>query len=126
MGQTLLNFRYRILCIMILVSFALLLPVTATAEQGTGAIPVMPGAEIIKQSSYKGSVRLEILTTETPEKVANFYKQTMEKTGWPSGNIMSIGNQSALMLYDEDRQFALKATLKDGITKVLMSLIQQE
>ena len=103
-----------------------LLPFTVFANQDTEGIPVMPGAEIIEQSSYKGSVRLEILTTETPEKVANFYKQAMEKIGWPSGNIMSMGNQSALMLYDEGRQFALKATLKDGITKVLMSLIQQE
>jgi len=103
-----------------------LLPFNVSANQDTEGIPVMPGAEIIKKSAYKGSVRLEILTKETPEKVANFYQQAMESKGWPSGNIMSIGNQSALMLYDKGRQFALKATVTDGVTKVLMSLIQKE
>ena len=111
---------------LIVLTIIFLLPFTVSANQDTEGIPVMPGAEIIMQSTHKGSVRLEILTKETPEKVANFYKQAMETKGWPSGTVMISGNQSALMLYDKGRQFALKATVKDGITKVIMALVQQE
>ncbi|MCD4718825.1 MAG: hypothetical protein K8S13_03070 [Desulfobacula sp.] len=59
MERTLLNFYYRTLWIVILIGFVFLLPAMVTAKQVVGDIPVMPGAEIIKQSAYKGSTRLE-------------------------------------------------------------------
>lgn len=126
MGYSLLNFHYRIFCIIILISFIFLLPATTTAKQGSGTIPVMPGAKIIKQSVHKGSSRLEIATKETPRKAANFYKQAMKRKGWPAGTIMSSGNRSSLMLNSNGRQFALKAFVENRVTKVIMTLRQKE
>jgi hypothetical protein len=121
-----INPHYCILYIIILVSFVLLFPAIVTAKQGTGIIPVMPGAKIIKQSAYKGSSRLELITKETPEKVAGFYNQAMKRKGWPTGTVMTAGNRRALMLYDNGRQFGLKAVMQNGMTKVIISLIQKE
>jgi len=111
---------------LIALTIIFILPATVTAKQGAGSIPVMPGAKIIKQSTHKGSGRLELTTKEAPVRVANFYRQAMKRKGWPAGTVMTTGNSSALMLYDKGQRFALKAIVKNGMTKVIMTLIQKK
>lgn len=90
-----------------------------------GEIPLMDGAEIVKESLFNGSGSFELEVDASPEKVANFYKQAMEKKGWPPGMVMSIGNQSVLMLNNQGDQFVLKAESKNGKTKVIITLIRK-
>ena len=90
-----------------------------------GEIPLMDGADIVKESLFNGSGSFELEVDASPEKVANFYKQAMEKKGWPPGMVMSIGNQSVLMLNKQGDQFVLKAESKNGKTKVTIALIRK-
>ena len=90
-----------------------------------GEIPLMDGASIVKERLFQGSGRVELEVGASPEEVANFYKQAIEQKGWPSGRVMSAGNQSALMLNNQGDQFILKAKSKNGRTRVIIALIRK-
>ena len=90
-----------------------------------GGIPLMDGASIVKESLLQGSGRVELEVGVSPEEVARFYNQAMEQKGWPSGRVMSAGNQSALMLNNQGDQLILKAESKNGRTRVIIALIRK-
>jgi len=90
-----------------------------------GEIPMINGATVVKERFEQGSGRLELEVNAAPEEVANFYQKVMEQKGWPSGKVMSIGNQSILMLNNKDDKFILKAKLENGRTQVTIALIQK-
>jgi hypothetical protein len=81
-------------------------------------IPVYPGSKIIKESSSDGNYNLVLETGDQPEEVASYYKKEMQRLGWPDGAVMSVKNSAALMLNDNGKQFALKAVVSNGITRV--------
>jgi hypothetical protein len=90
-----------------------------------GEIPLMDGAEIVKESLFNGSGSFELEVDVSPEEVARFYNQAMEEKGWPSGMVMSVGNQSVLMLNRQGDQFVLKAESENGRTRVIITLIRK-
>lgn len=101
----------------------------ASASEGEtimgGEVPLMDGASIVKESLSQGSGRVELEVEASPEEVAGFYNQAMEEKGWPSGNVMSAGNQSVLMLNDQGDQFILKAESGNERTRVTIVLIRK-
>ena len=86
-------------------------------------IPIYPGSKIIKESLSDGNCILVFETGDQPEKVASYYKKEMQSLGWPDGMVMSVKNSAALMLNDNGKQFALKAVLSNGITRVDIVMI---
>lgn len=86
-------------------------------------IPVYPGSKIIKERSSEGNYNLVLETTDQPEEVASYYRKEMQKLGWPDGAVMSVKNSAALMLSDNGKQFALKAVLSNGKTRVDIVMI---
>lgn len=88
-------------------------------------IPMINGATVVKKRFEQGVGHLELEVNTPPNEVANFYQKVMEQKGWPAGNVMSIGNQSILMLTNKDDKFILKAKLKNGRTQVTIALIQK-
>ena len=100
----------------------------AALEGGTvmgGEIPLMDGATIVKESLSQGSGRVELEVDASPGEVASFYNKAMEEKGWPSGSVMSAGNQSVLMLNDQGDQFILKAESENERTRVIIVLIRK-
>ncbi|MBN1416261.1 MAG: hypothetical protein JW973_14260 [Bacteroidales bacterium] len=86
-------------------------------------IPIYPGSKIIKESSSDGNFILAFETGDQPEEVASYYKKEMQSLGWPDGIVMSVKNSAALVLYDNEKQFALKAVFSNGITRVDIVMI---
>jgi len=86
-------------------------------------IPIYPRSKIIKERSSDGAYNMVFETTDQPEKVASYYRKEMQKLGWPDGAVMSVKNSAALMLNDNGKQFALKAVLSNGITRVDIVMI---
>ncbi len=86
-------------------------------------IPIYPGSKIIKESSSDGNYILAFETGDQPERVASYYKKEMQSLGWPDGMVMSVKNSAALMLNDNEKQFALKAVFSNGITRVDIVMI---
>ncbi len=91
----------------------------------SGELPLINGSTVIKEHFEQGVGRLELEINMAPNEVADFYRKVMEEKGWPPGIVMTIGNQSILMLNKQADQFVLKAKSKNGKTKVTIMLIQK-
>jgi hypothetical protein len=89
-----------------------------------GEIPLISGAEIVKETLANGFGQCELAVAAPPEEVARFYNQAMQAKGWPAGRVLSGPNLSAFMLKDQGDQFALKAEAKNGRTLVTIAFIQ--
>jgi len=103
------------------------LAVVSAATNSTAAgssIPLMPGAKVIKEKTQQGASRLELEVNAPADAVAKFYNQAISARGWPPGMVMSMPNRSALMLYRDGAQFAVKADEKNGTTRATIVLIQ--
>ncbi len=88
-----------------------------------GELPLIAEATVIKDRFEQGVGRLELETNSAPNEVADFYRKVMEQKGWPPGMVISIGDQSVLMLQNQGDQFVLKAKLKNSKTEVIIALI---
>ena len=89
-----------------------------------GEVPLINGAEIVKETLHEGFGQCELTVAASPGEVARFYNQAMQARGWPAGRVLSGPNLSAFMLKNQGDQFALKAEAKNGRTLVTIAFIR--
>lgn len=100
-------------------------PAADEASLMNGEIPLMENATVVK-TKIEGQSGLFVLEVSAGlAEVIDYYRQAMAAKGWPPGSVHTIGDMGAIMLQDGNRQFALKAEFKDGVTKARMTLISR-
>jgi len=82
---------------------------TADSTIFNGAVPLMPGAKVLKKTIMGASGRVDLEIQATPEEVVNFYKKTMTAKGWQAGMAMNNGAMGVLQLAKGKSQIMLKA-----------------
>jgi hypothetical protein len=90
-----------------------------------GEIPIMPGAEVLKETAFGNSAQYELEVNAPLQVVLDYYKKAMADRGWPQGMVMNQGGRGAMMIQHEGRQFALKAKASGDLTHFTLMLIQQ-
>ena len=91
----------------------------------SGDVPIMEGAEVVKEISMGAITQVDLKIQKSPEDVINYYKTTMETMGWQIGVTMVQGSQGMLQLKKEGKLLTLKAKQKGQDTIVNLMMVAQ-
>jgi hypothetical protein len=106
-------------CIAVILVLPLLQPAAVHATYFSGTdIPLIDGARIVKEKQFQGAASIEMEVDMPPARAAEFYHKVLQDRGWPSGKVLSMADQSMLVLSNQGDRFILRAIAKEGHTYV--------
>jgi len=100
-------------------------PATSGDTIFNGAIPLIAGTKVIKETIMGASGRYDLDVPATPEEIITFYKQAMTAKGWQAGMAMTQGPMGVLQLTKGKSQIMIKAKGSGDKSIVNLALVSQ-
>jgi len=100
-------------------------PATSGDTIFNGAIPLIAGTKVIKETIMGVSGRYDLEVPATPGDIITFYKQAMTAKGWQAGMAMTQGPMGVLQLTKGTSQIMIKAKGSGDKSIVNLALVSQ-